>query len=157
MRGSRRDPEAAASPRALRERAYRLLAQRDHSRLELARKLGVPPDDPLLLELLGLGYLDDRRFAMTFARQRHERGLGRERIVYELSLRGIDRALANEAVGEDDLDRAVELARKRLAGKRTPEQVMRFLIGRGYKPGLARRALEAASAEGERRVGDFFA
>lgn len=148
MRGSWPKKEAVASPRALRERAYRLLAQREHSRLELARKLGLPPDDPLLSELVECGYLDDRRFAFAFARMRQERGLGRERIVYELSLRGIDRGLAAEAVGEDDLEQAVELARRRLERARSPEQVMRFLIQRGYRPGLARRALEAASLPG---------
>lgn len=145
MRGGWPKKEADASPRALRERAYRLLAQRDHSRSELARKLGLDPEAPLLAEFAQAGYLDDRRYAETFARQRKERGLGRERIVYELTLRGVDRALAAEVAGEDELERAVELARKRLERARSPEQVMRFLIARGYKPGLARRALEAAA------------
>lgn len=146
MRGSWPRREAAASPRALRERAYRLLAQRDHSRAELARKLGLEPEAPLLNELVEAGYLDDRRFAESFVRWRRERGLGREKIVHELAQRGIERSLAQELVGDDDLQQAVELAERRLQGARSRDQVLRFLLQRGFQLSLARRALEAASA-----------
>lgn len=149
MRGSWPRREAASSPRALRERAFRLLAQRDHSRLELARKLGLEPESPLLAELAEAGYLDDRRFAESFVRWRRERGLGRDRILQELFLRGIDRGLAQELVGEDDFQRAVELAERRLQRARSRDQVLRFLLQRGFQLSLARRALEAASVPGD--------
>lgn len=146
-----RSPEAEL--RSLRERAYAILAQRDHSRTELARKLGLELDAPLLDELQQAGYLDERRFAESFARSRRRRGLGRERILAELRQRGVERELAFQATEEDDFEQACELARGRLARGKSAEQAMRFLLQRGFGPSLARRAVLGATRPEESSQG----
>ena len=85
-------------------RALNLLTRRDHTTVELQRKLavrGFSADSitDLLEQLTGKGYLDDRRFAerWTEAAIRNGRGYGL-RILQELQKRGISREIAAEAV-----------------------------------------------------------
>ena len=85
-------------------RALNLLSRRDHTTVELQRKLaarGFSADSiaELLQQLAGKGYLDDRRFAerWTEAAIRGGRGYG-IRILQELKKRGIPREIAAEAV-----------------------------------------------------------
>lgn len=74
--------------------AMRLLARREHCRLEMARKLELRKMDPALVqevldEFEGRGWLDDGRFADCFARTRIDAGYGPLRIRAELAQRGI--------------------------------------------------------------------
>jgi regulatory protein len=85
-------------------RALNLLSRRDHTTVELQRKLavrGFSADSiaDLLEQLTGKGYLDDRRFAerWTEAAIRNGRGYGL-RIRQELQKKGIPREIAAEAV-----------------------------------------------------------
>ncbi|HHO68381.1 MAG TPA: regulatory protein RecX, partial [Gammaproteobacteria bacterium] len=81
----------------------RLLARREHSVLELRRKLeqrgwqGGPLDE-VLDSLVDQNLLSDRRFAEVYTRTRIERGYGPLRIRAELRERGIDAALAEAAL-----------------------------------------------------------
>jgi regulatory protein len=75
--------------------ALRLLGRRDHSVAELARKLaqrGYPPAEvsEAVTRLTAIGYLDDQRFAATFAAAavRSGRGYG-PRLKLELARRGV--------------------------------------------------------------------
>lgn len=84
-------------------RALNLLTRRDHTTVELQRKLmlrGFPAEsvNDLLEQLTGKGYLDDRRFAERWADAaiRNGRGYGL-RILQELQKRGISREIAAEA------------------------------------------------------------
>ncbi|MEN8176952.1 MAG: regulatory protein RecX [Pseudomonadota bacterium] len=89
--------------------ALRLLTRREHSRLELARKLrdrafseqivGAVLDD---LEAQGL--LSDRRFAEQYLEARVRRGFGPLRIRAELSKRGVDAALVSQVFESTDVD-----------------------------------------------------
>jgi len=85
-------------------RALNLLSRRDHTTVELKRKLalrGFSADSiaELLEKLTAKGYLDDKRFAerWTEAAIRSGRGYGL-RILQELQSRGIPREIAAEAV-----------------------------------------------------------
>ena len=105
-----RDPTAAEA----REAAVRLLARREHSRLELRTKLvgkGWPEDlvESTIAELADEGLQSDDRFAESFARQRAGRSYGPRRIRAELTQRGIDSAGAARAIDALDIDFA-ELA-----------------------------------------------
>ena len=112
MSGARAD----FSPADLREAALRLLARREHSMQELSRKLqrkGWPAADidELIADLAEQGLQSDERFAESFARSRAEKAYGPVRIRAELSERGIDRALAQRALNELEIDWLAQAAK----------------------------------------------
>ncbi len=137
---------------SLRARALRLLAQREHARGELARKLARHCDDPatieaLLDELERQDLLSPERFAQSLARRRGER-YGVARIRQELREHG----LAEETVAEQVRElRLTELARARKVWRRRfgslPEDLgerarqTRFLAARGFPGEVIRRVL----------------
>jgi regulatory protein len=93
-------PEAR-TPLAL---ALNLLSRRDHSEAELRRKLapkGFPAEDmdTAMSRLRDAGYLNDRRFAHSFAEAsiRNGRGYG-FRLRLELSRRGIPEEIIEETL-----------------------------------------------------------
>lgn len=131
-----------ASP-GLRERALRLLAQREHSRQELARKLaahGTPEEIAATLERLGeLGLQADARFAEAWVRAKSARH-GTARLRHELAQRGVERELIEAAIaseaGEDEIERARGVWRSRFgtapADRAEWARQARFLHGRGF-------------------------
>ena len=144
------------SPYRARERALRLLSLRDRSEREVERRLrqaGFAP--PVVAEALvwlrGLGYLDDRRFANTYAAEKHRVGWGPARIRAELAARGVERSVVDEVVatmgprsedgaegGTEGNDVLEELVRRRFSAQfaADPEAAERRLAGylgrRGY-------------------------
>ncbi|MEE4295289.1 MAG: regulatory protein RecX [Wenzhouxiangella sp.] len=107
---------AEASPADLREAALRLLARREHSAQELARKLKrkgwpEPMIEPCVGELAEAGLQSDERFAEGFARSRAEKAYGPVRIKAELAERGIDRSLAVRALGSLEVDWLAQAAK----------------------------------------------
>lgn len=91
--------------------------------------------------LAGEGYVDDRRYAAAFAREKSAlTGWGPIKIRTALLARGIPRDIAAEALGEIDPDRAAAKLEKVLEAKwRTlrddPQgrlKLIRFALSRGY-------------------------
>ncbi len=128
---------------SLRTRAMKLLARREHSRQELARKLAphaeTPEEiEPLLEDLARRGMLSDARYAEMRAHVL-SRKYGASRIGQDLRARGVSDELADKAVG---VARASELERARVAWNKrfgtAPKdplekaKQMRFLQGRGF-------------------------
>ncbi len=126
--------------------ALRLLAQRDHSRYELAQKLRQRCDcdteslDQLLDRLQELGYLNDLRFAQSFIRYSAMKGRGSQRVLYDLQERGVDTDLITQALAEAEID-WITLAceqRNKKFGSSLPKNYQerarqsRFLAGRGF-------------------------
>ncbi len=104
--GDRAQP---ADPAELREAAIRLLARREHSHLELSRKLRQrgwpdPALERVLSELADQGLQSDERFAESFVRMRSQKAYGPIRIRAELGERGIDRGLIDRALREAEVD-----------------------------------------------------
>lgn len=98
-----------ANPAEIREAALRLLARREHSRLELSRKLKqrgwVDCDVELVIdELADENLQSEERFAESFVRQRVARAYGPMRIRAELSERGLDRAEIARALEAESPD-----------------------------------------------------
>jgi len=91
---------------ALWEYALRALAGRAHStgelREKLRRKAARAADvDPAIARLKQCGYLNDRKFAESFAAARLENdGLGRTRVLADLSRRRVAPAVARQTVGK---------------------------------------------------------
>jgi regulatory protein len=100
---------AAVNPADLREAALRLLARREHSFMELTRKLtqrGWPKEavETVLSELAEAGLQSDTRYAESYARARAGKAYGPIRIRAELGERGIDRGLIEHALRELEAD-----------------------------------------------------
>ncbi len=127
----------------LRERALRLLARREHSRFELARKLGqagfVQHDiDPLLDEFEEKNWLSDRRFAESYVAD-HRARAGSVKLAYDLRQRGVPDSIIEASLNENrssELARAREIWRKKFSlsptGAAEKAKQLRFLQGRGF-------------------------
>ena len=143
---------------SLRERALRLLARREHSRAELAKKLQVhsrPGDDleALLDDLSHRKLLSDERYAESRAHAL-SRKFGAARIAHELRARGLDKDLADKAsktARATELERAREVWRRkfRSAPKTREERArqMRFLQSRGFSFDAIRSVVAGAEED----------
>lgn len=136
----------------LRERALRLLAAREHSRLELRRKLSPHAEsaeqlEALLDELINRSQQSDARFAELRSRVL-SRKYGSSRIAHDLRSKGVSDEVISESVGEartTDLARAKEAWRRRFgvppANSLEKAKHMRFLQGRGFSFDIIRAVL----------------
>lgn len=145
------------------ELAFGHLGQRDRTEAELRRHLaakdvGERDADAAIAELARMGYLDDARYARTFAEDRRNLdGWGAERIERRLLALGVEREHVAAAIaardGEAELEAALELLRRRLrnapAGERERERALGMLVRKGYELEVAYdavRAFERAAA-----------
>ena len=146
-----------SSERAI-ELAFRHLDRRDRTETELrrhlaARDVGEAEADAAIAEVARMGYLDDARYARTFAEDRRNLdGWGNERIERRLLTLGVDREHIAAALGDRDgageLDAAVELLRRRFrdavpASERERERALGMLVRKGYELELAYDAVQA--------------
>jgi regulatory protein len=136
---------------SLKARALRYLSAREHSRVELARKLaryaGEGDDIEALLDSLEAAkFLSEERFSESLINRRAAR-FGNQRILAELQSHNLDDALLSEVkagLEQDEATRAKEVWRKRFgqppvdAAERAKQ--MRFLQQRGF----SHRAIQAA-------------
>lgn len=139
-------------PGQLRERALRLLARREHSRVELLRKLEragfVRTDiDPLLDAFEAKNWLSDHRFAESYVAD-HRARAGSVKLAYDLRQRGVSDSVIESILGDNrdsELDRAREVWRKKFgvapADAADKAKQMRFLQSRGFSSEVIRRAV----------------
>jgi regulatory protein len=139
------------SPGELRARALRLLARREHSRAELARKLAPRAEssealDSLLDSLEQKKQLSNERYAELRAHQL-ARKYGAARIRLDLKSKGVGGELAEKFSAGGELERArIILQRKyRLPATTREERArrMRFLQSRGFAHETIRRLLSS--------------
>ncbi|MFZ5483118.1 MAG: recombination regulator RecX [Pseudomonadota bacterium] len=141
----------------LRERALNLLARREHSRAELARKLAVHGEadeiDALLDALERENLLSNERYAESLAHARAGRH-GSLRLKADLRAHGVPDAVAAEAVRaarDADLEgaRAVWLKKFGQAPIDAAERArqLRFLAGRGFPLDIAQRVVGGRDEE----------
>jgi regulatory protein len=141
--------------RDVREAAIALLARRDHSRMELERRLlaqGYSAEElgALVPELIESRALDDVRFAHNYVSYHVARGQGPVRIRVELEALGIGGELLEAALAhEQDWLALAREQRSRRFGPKIPasrvEQVRqaRFLQSRGFSSDHIRAAVGA--------------
>lgn len=155
------DAEATSADRARQAYivAVRLLGSRDHSTVEITRKLALREYDDAaiastLAALSDLNYIDDERFARAYAERLMNQRRGPMAIRAKLRERGIDGGLANDAITALDAD-WVERAGAALTARfdqsvigddelKTRAKIARFLQSRGFSSGDSLRALQAA-------------
>jgi regulatory protein len=138
---------------SLKARALRLLSQREHSRMELARKLSRHAEEgddvEALLDFLEKNkWLSEERFSENLVHRRAAR-YGNSRIVAELASHGIDGELLSEvkaSLKEDEVERCCEVWRRKFGEVATdPEgrnKQMRFLLVRGFSQKAIRAAMK---------------
>lgn len=135
----------------LRERALNLLARREHSRAELARKLSVHGDPDEIADLLDVlereNLLSNQRYAETLANARASRH-GSLRLKADLRDKGVPESVMAEVLQgarANDLEAARAVWAKKFghlpsdAAERAKQ--MRFLAGRGFPHEVVRRIL----------------
>lgn len=136
--------------------AMRLLAAREHSRYELARKLrtrGYHDDaiDEALGRLQSEGLLSDERFARSLIEQRVRKGYGPLRIRADLAEKGVSSELAGSALEQAGVDwqEALQTVAARRFGNddesldhRAMARRGRQLTQRGFPSGMVYRYLE---------------
>ena len=93
----------------IRFAAMNLLARREHSRLELVRKLGARVEDEDMLaealdQLAEDNLQDDERFCEAFVRMRANGGYGPIRVRAELKERGINDELTSQYMAQHETD-----------------------------------------------------
>lgn len=97
---------APTKPKAIRtptQRAIDLLTRREHSRMELERKLRTHGADAVevraaIEKLAAAGWQDDARFAASLVRTRAATGYGPIRIAAELATHGLGREMVAAAL-----------------------------------------------------------
>lgn len=148
---------------SLKGRALRYLAQREHSRAELERKLARFVDEETdetsarekiaaaLDELASKGFLSDQRTADSVLNSQGAR-FGSRRLKQTMQAKGLAPALVASTLQQaraTELERAREVWRRRFgapaedAGGRAKQ--MRFLAGRGFDGDVIRRVMQAKS------------
>lgn len=138
---------------ALRQRAIRLLARREHTRAELARKLAPHGESDEIIkvldELQATRLQSDARFVENYIRAQSPR-LGKSRLRQHLHLKGVSNELIDAHLDPDslvdELDRARAVWERKFTetakdAKEWARQA-RFLQGRGFAQDIIRRLLK---------------
>ena len=143
---------------SLKGRALRYLAAREHSRVELERKLRPHEETPgqlsqVLDELQAKDFISEARVVESVINRRAAR-FGAARIQYELLNKGLGAEAVAEAVNSlksTELERAREIWRKKFDGPAADPagraKQMRFLAARGFGGEVIRRVVTQAEDE----------
>ena len=104
----------------------------------------------VLADLTARGYLDDAAFARHWVATRSARGYGSARLRAELRARGVAGSLVDAALsaqGDDELERARAVARRRLPAlqradrTRAAARLRDHLVRRGYSAAIVSRVV----------------
>jgi regulatory protein len=145
------------------ERAIKLIAAKSRSVAELRERLlqsrgaNKTDVDAVIARLKEYGYLDDERFAFSYASLRvKQRPIGRRRLERDLKFKKVESAVANEALElvyaetpeEELIDRAIE-KRIRLKGRPTnrlaAKNLFDHLLRQGFSFDLVSDRVRAAA------------
>lgn len=143
---------------SLKTRAFGYLARREHSRLELERKLAphakTSEDLSSVLDMLEQrGFLSATRMVEQVVHMRKNK-FGSQRIVHELREKGIAENLIAAAlpnIKETEQDSAREVWRKKFSAAPTDAKEFarqtRFLMGRGFTAEVIRQVLRRSDKD----------
>ena len=147
-------PKPALQP-SLKGRALRLLSQREHSRLELERKLAEHETEPgqlakALDALQAKGFISEERVIESVIHRRAVK-LGTTRVRQELAAKGLSGEVVAEALEQlrgTELERAREVWRRKFGEPATDPKdkarQIRFLVSRGFAAEVVRKVVQGA-------------
>ena len=143
-----------AERNTLRLSAMNMLARREHSYLELERKLHAKTENSTMIgavldQLVADNLLDDGRFSESFMRSRAEHGFGPYKIFQELQHKGIDEQTAMRVADQLNIDwlanarklfikRTINIASLDMKEK---HKQARYLQSRGFSADITRAAM----------------
>lgn len=134
-------------PKKVADRLRGLCSRREYSSSDIMKKAmnaldgDAAESEKIVSMLIEEGYVDDRRYASAFARDKSSiAGWGSVKIRYMLSSKGISKDVIGEALQEIDDAKAVARLDKIIANKagslkddpRKRLKLLRFALGRGY-------------------------
>lgn len=140
---------------SLKGRALRLLGQREHSRLELERKLRPHEAEPgelarALDELQAKGFINEQRVLESVVHRRAPR-LGAMRVRQELQAKGLAPEAVAQAVADlqgSEVERARGVWRRKFGvpaeDPKSRAKQMRFLAARGFGGDTIRRVVQGS-------------
>lgn len=140
---------------AAKRKALNMLSARSYTEKQLTERLARTHDresaEAAVDRMTELGLVDDRDYALRFARELYEsRGYAPRRIRWEMKKRGLDRENADaaiESLGDiDELSRARELLERKYAVLTTEAEIRRaaaLLERYGYGADAIRTAIHA--------------
>ena len=140
----------SASRISLKGRALRLLSQREHSRVELERKLAEHEEEPGTLaraldELEAKGFISEERVVESVVHRRASK-LGAARVQQELAAKGLSAesmSLALEQLRVTEFERARDVWSRKFGESATDPKErakqMRFLLSRGFAAEVVRK------------------
>lgn len=143
----------AAPQLSLKARALRFLSLREHSRLELGRKLSKYAEEgddiEALLDLLEKNnWLSQERFSESLIHRRAAR-YGNSRIVAELQSHGVNGEALQELksnLADTEIERACEIWQRKFGAVATDPQErnkqVRFLLQRGFSQRAVMKAIK---------------
>ena len=130
---------------SLTARAVNLLARREHSQVELRKKLRkaefeIDEINVVIQKLAKIDLQSDLRFAENYLHYRSQRGFGSQKIKFELNERGVDKHTINAVFEQEDIDWffLAVMARNKRFGQKAPNDLkdrakqQRFLQYRGF-------------------------
>lgn len=154
--------EAAGSRLAFNSAMFSL-DMRDHSekeiRQKLIRKYDAQSVDSAVEKLIGLGLINDRRYAELLTRELFERKkFGKNRVKSELYRRGIAAEIINEVIeayeednDSDNVEKIVDIIRKKyynkLIDEKSRQKVVAALVRLGYSFSDIRQAMREFSCD----------
>ena len=156
---------------SLKGRALRYLAQREHSRSELERKLARHAEDTdeasaaaqigrALDELAAHGFLSEERVAESVLSGQGQR-FGARRLKHTLQAKGLDPALVAATLQQargTELERARQVWQRKFGAAATDAagraKQMRFLAARGFEGDVIRRVVQGADRGDEDSEGN---
>ena len=136
---------------SLKGRALRLLSNREHSKLELIKKLKVHAQTPEVMDwLLAKGFINEKRVLESVIYRRATK-LGYARVARELQEKGLDSEAIANAVNElksSERQRASDVWFKKFKSKALTSseraKQMRFLLSRGFAPSVVSQVVNSA-------------
>lgn len=152
--------ESAVNVRRAFNKASDLLSRRDHSERELLLKLrqkgfGEGAEEAIE-KLKGYGYVDDFRFAKSYASElKRLKHFGKRRIELELMKKGVDCGIIAEALAETEFDEneLVELINRKyyrnLNDEKGVQKTVNALVRAGYTFSQIKDALRLIEEERE--------
>lgn len=151
----------AFSAPTLKSRALKMLSGREHSRLELERKLTPFEETPgelaaALDALAAKGFIDEQRVADSVVHRRSTK-LGTSRVLQELRAKGVATDIVAQAAAglrESESARAWEVWERRFGQKGRVDAAarlkqMRFLMARGFSSDAVKGVMRQANAAGD--------